>query len=385
MNILVLTTHYPVTSAGTKRVHSLLQHEDLISKNNLLILSYRSNSKITKESGVFEGVRYRRIGSGLKIDVFLLFKLFLIQCRLMYELLHFRFFEKANSNKYILYNYLPLDLENVFFNLIAKMLGFKLVFDVVEDYSTYNASSNFMSKLKLYFVRFFSLFIIHLGDYIIVISDYLLNKYIKNGAVNIKKITICSDVNLFSCLESVQKDSFNIGYAGTFSPKDNVGLIIRGFLNFNSVYPNSRLYLIGSGHEKVEFETIYGLESSIMFTGFVEDNEYYKLLKCSDVLLMCRTNSEFANAGFPFKLGEYLATGNPVICTRVSDIEYYLDSNSAVLIEPDNETAYVNALISVYNNRDYYKQIGKNGRLVSDKFFNAKFCSDEFYKIVINL
>ncbi len=54
----------------------------------------------------------------------------------------------------------------------------------------------------------------------------------------------------------------------------------------------------------------------------------------SDVLCMCRKESGFANAGFPFKLGEYLATGNPVICTKVSDVEYYLDNEDVYLIDP---------------------------------------------------
>lgn len=44
---------------------------------------------------------------------------------------------------------------------------------------------------------------------------------------------------------------------------------------------------------------------------------------------MCRNLSEYANASFPFNLGEYLAIGNPVIATKVSDIEMCLTDEDA--------------------------------------------------------
>lgn len=58
----------------------------------------------------------------------------------------------------------------------------------------------------------------------------------------------------------------------------------------------------------------------VLLTGRFNEKEYYQELANADVLLMIRTNSSFANAGFPYKLGEYIATQNPVICTNVSDI-----------------------------------------------------------------
>ena len=51
------------------------------------------------------------------------------------------------------------------------------------------------------------------------------------------------------------------------------------------------------------------LDKFILSTGFLLEDEYYKILPHSDVLLMTRINSKYANAGFPFKLGEYLASG----------------------------------------------------------------------------
>ena len=53
--------------------------------------------------------------------------------------------------------------------------------------------------------------------------------------------------------------------------------------------------------------------SKIIYFGLIPDDDYYQFLKDADVLLMTRIDSPYANSGFPFKLGEYLATGNAVI------------------------------------------------------------------------
>jgi glycosyltransferase involved in cell wall biosynthesis len=57
---------------------------------------------------------------------------------------------------------------------------------------------------------------------------------------------------------------------------------------------------------------------------------------------MTRVGSGYANAGFPFKLGEFLATGNPVITTNVSDVSVYLENyKDCIIVTPEkiNEVA----------------------------------------------
>lgn len=52
--------------------------------------------------------------------------------------------------------------------------------------------------------------------------------------------------------------------------------------------------------------------------GFLVDSAYSDTLSSAGILCMPRINNGYAYAvGFPFKLGEYLATGKPVIATAV--------------------------------------------------------------------
>ena len=68
---------------------------------------------------------------------------------------------------------------------------------------------------------------------------------------------------------------------------------------------------------------------------------------------MTRTDSAYANAGFPFKLGEFLASGKPVIASNVSDVgKFFTDRHDTMLVKPgeckeiDNKTWPVTVLMN---------------------------------------
>lgn len=66
---------------------------------------------------------------------------------------------------------------------------------------------------------------------------------------------------------------------------------------------------------------------------------------------MTRNNSVFANYGFPFKLSEYLATGNIVMATKVGDVCLYLkDRYDAYLLNPESAKAIADTIIEIAQN-----------------------------------
>jgi len=374
--LLVLNKDYPIQTAGSKRIHQLIKNTDYNESFLINVLSLRCNSKIQPRIGFYDKIKYISIGSGTKVNFLSFPKFILYQLNLIYYLFQFK-----NIDKRVLYCYLPIDLEIIFFIIIAKILRYKIIFDIVEDYTALNTNSKILTTIKFFFVKKFAKLSIFFSDWLIVISDSLMVKYSKN-ITRITKIPITANENNNV---KIKNENFTITYAGSFAEKDNVKLIIRAFLDFYLIYPKSELILIGIGGNRVQLMNEFGTFDFIKFIGFVEDRFYYKLLKNSDALLMCRENSNFSNAGFPFKLGEYLATGNPTICTRVSDIESYLDTDSALLIEPDDKDQLVGALRKIYENPEFYSQIGLKGRDVADSSFNPRKWSESFYQIINNL
>jgi len=112
-------------------------------------------------------------------------------------------------------------------------------------------------------------------------------------------------------------------------------------------------------------------------------DEIPNLLGKSDCLIMT-PQKDFDSGGFPTKLGEFLATGKPVICSKVSEIPYYLDNNSAILVEPQNHEELTKTILSVIEDYQSFIRIGENGKKVAMNCFFAGRYTDsliQFLKI----
>jgi glycosyltransferase involved in cell wall biosynthesis len=90
----------------------------------------------------------------------------------------------------------------------------------------------------------------------------------------------------------------------------------------------------------------------------------------ADILFVCRTNSPYANHGFPWKLGEYCMTGRPIIATRVSDIEqYFKDNEDLFIVEPNNSYAIAEKIAFIFDNYPQALSIAQKGEKTATKCF----------------
>lgn len=378
INLVVFIREYPL-GTDTKRTHHLL--EPLLNKNDVSIkvLSFRSGEKIGNENGLYEGIAYERIYSGLNI------KLSKLNSVIDYFIKGFRAIKSSKKRdcKNVVYCYNGLNIENLTFILYSKVIGYKIIFDIVEDYSLYKDDVKFISRFKFWTAKKLDNLSAKLGDGIIVISNYLLQKYKTKNIKNLILISITAKLNHIQTKKDSFSQPFTVAYAGSFADKDGVDFIVSGFKVFNQKYFDSKLYLIGAGFQQKQYRKKYEKEENVIFTGFLDDKDYYTLLRKVDVLCMCRIDSQFANAGFPFKLGEYLATGNPVIATKVSDVDLFLSNDSAYLIDPENLNQYINALTEIRNNPIVAFKKGENGQKVCYNSFSPEKNGEKLYNLLL--
>ena len=120
----------------------------------------------------------------------------------------------------------------------------------------------------------------------------------------------------------------------------------------------------------------------IIFKGFLSKDEYYNVLNECDIFCMTRINSQFANAGFPFKLGEFLATGKAVISTNVSDVNKFIrNGENALIIRPSSEDEIAEALIYILKNPILINKLGTEGRKTAELNFDSEKISLDLFQI----
>ena len=163
-------------------------------------------------------------------------------------------------------------------------------------------------------------------------------------------IPISAENLTFDTLEKKDDSAFTFIYSGSYGVKDGVDFLIDAFTRLSKKHNDARLFLAGQINDKTQKSIAHN--SAISYKGLLNESEYYNFISKADVLLMTRINSVYSNTGFPFKLGEYLATENAVIATKVSDVELYLkDKEDVIFADPSDVNSLVEAMEYAINHR----------------------------------
>ena len=150
-----------------------------------------------------------------------------------------------------------------------------------------------------------------------------------------------------------------------------------------------QLELIGSAPEKDIIRLMNKVESLdlndvISFLGSKKADEIPSILANSDLMVLARPDNNQAKAGFPTKLGEYLASGKPVVITKTGEISKYLTDNiSAYLSEPGDINDFAGRIIIALKDKNAEK-IGLNGLEIANRNFNYKLYGKKILEIIRN-
>jgi glycosyltransferase involved in cell wall biosynthesis len=372
INIIILGNFlYPAGMAATRRKQQFIDYFKKQGAEVKVLVLYQGSNKYRPSEdceGWHKGVYYRIIGNrmGKSLKLLYQFPVFLFQaCKLLAKW-------KMRNTRNIILSF-GFDGFVIIPFLWARIKGYRIYFDMVEDFSLYPLKT---LKLRLYFytARLINkLFLRGLVHGISVISKHLEKKYKEEFRGPVVMVPISATVRQISVKEKYGKP-ITFMYAGSFSNKDGIDIMLSAFEEVHAKYADTMLVLSGRGDNKrIQKLSSRVNDSPIRFVGLLPDEEYFESLNIADVLLMTRVESGFANAGFPYKLGEYLATGNVVISTKTSDIEFYLqDKKNALLIKPENKNELVKAMKYCIENEETCIKIGKNGQKTCIRYFNPE-------------
>jgi glycosyltransferase involved in cell wall biosynthesis len=356
--------------AGTNRLQNIiyyLRQDQAVSVRNIAL---EDKSKLfSKEGGTPFVEDYTEIYYGPSISLFL--------SHIFKTIFHLHRYKQKNA-KNLIYFYGEVDIKNFFFVLWAKLIGYKVIIDVVEDLDTITEFKSFKNKLKYKSAIFFRRKLDYFAHGFVVVSSHLEGKirsWFPASPVFFLPVTINKE------LYTNYNHKRHIGpkaifYSGSFNQKDGLPYLLEALAGLKQAGIDFRFVLSGKGTPG-EMERFwdtaakYELTNEIDYKGFLTRKEYINVLTTeADILCMTRINSPFANAGFPFKLGEFLATGKPVIASKVGDVSNYLSAEEAYLTEAGNAESIREALLRICNNEKAANQVGIRGKLAAMRYFD---------------
>jgi glycosyltransferase involved in cell wall biosynthesis len=373
LHIIFTGFPYPNGMAGTKRnehaIRTLADHGARIN-----VLATRQSTKLNPPKGNFSGIEYTTImPDTLRALYVLKYPLYFFKSQIMFK----KIINIQNEKNKLLYLYGPPSLDNITLLLSAKFTGCLIVFDIVEDDNlAFFNSTSYWARVKNIIIRSLTRVALKKADGIIVISSHLKSKVQqivdKKIPVHLRPISV--DFTKFNVSTKFHQDNIDLLYSGSFGKKDGVEFLIEAFEGLAE--KNGKISLLLTGMAKTVDSILKKIEESsykdrILFLGYLSDQEYYSTIMSADILCVPRIDDPYAHAGFPFKLGEFLATGKPVVVSNTGDIELYLeDKESAVLLEPGSAKSISDAVNFLINNPEKSKTIGQKGRDIAKKHFD---------------
>lgn len=138
-------------------------------------------------------------------------------------------------------------------------------------------------------------------------------------------------------------------YAGTFEAYQGIEILVRAFAIAVRDFPEARLVLVGGTDEQVRtirsIADSLGLADTCVLTGRVSKTEALRYAGSAHVLVSPRLHG----TNTPLKIYEQLASGKPLVATRIVSHTQVLDDSVCFLVEPDAEALAAGLLSALRN------------------------------------
>jgi len=370
--IIITSEAFPYGMAGTNRIISLCKGFKVngIEAEVLSFYKYGLHNDIivNPHAGIYEGIKFSDVFNTTVKNRYKIVRAF--QDYFKSFLVFFVCLKVLNRSTLVIY-YSHETLPAVSVSIANRIKGSLLIKEETEHpLVRLNASSRLFRHLyiKFHYKLFDGLFVITQN----------LSSYFREELKFVKPIMVVPmivDIERYNHKTNITDSQ--IVFSGELDDaKEGLGLLIRAFRKIHKSYPEYTLNLYGKAPD--EQQEIYlknmisdlKIENNVLLKGYKSRDEMTEIFLGAKLFVFSRPPSLQATYGFSTKLGEYLATGKPVVVTRVGEIEMFLrDRQNAFLCDPDIDSLS-DKICEILDNYDFALKIGNEGRNCSFEYFN---------------
>ena len=304
------------------------------------------------------------------------------------ELAWIRKQKKLNRIQGVLVSTADLDMLFIYW-LWFKILRIPFALNYDELSSAIASRTKFLERLN---DKLFDKYAVKLTDGVTPISEYL-TKHTREISPKkpMQKLPILCDFDKFD-LDVEQDDEIRFVYCGAASYMQLIHFVLNAFdkleIGEREVYLD---FILGGNKgslEKVKAEIAKCKNNAhIRLNANVPHQEIpLHYAKASALLIPLRPTIQDA-ARFPHKLGEYLASGSPVITTAYGEINHYdfIDGETALVADEYEETAFFEKMKFVMENPEIAAEIGQKGKEMGFLYFDYQKIGKDVKNFLLSL
>jgi len=191
------------------------------------------------------------------------------------------------------------------------------------------------------------------------------------------KVPVICDYDTFSAVERNASEPYFL-YCASISFMDVVEFVLDAYENMRNK-DKVKLYLLIGVREQWQLVQLQEKlntrfpEGNVELFSNVPYRQLMQLFTDAQALLIPLRHTAEDTARFPHKIGEYLATGNPVITTNVGEISAYFEDEVTALISQNYDVKeFAQKMDYVSNNTEQARKVGLKGKELGEKNFHFK-------------
>ena len=155
-------------------------------------------------------------------------------------------------------------------------------------------------------------------------------------------------------------------YAGTFENYQGIDQLIRAFAIVHAERPDALLLLVGGTTQQVEVATntvaSLGIADSVILTGRVSKSIASRYTSLASVLVSPRLHG----TNTPLKIYEQLASGKPLVATRIWSHTQVLDETVCILVDPEPQSI-ARGLLRAISDPEFARQVVARARALYER------------------
>jgi len=161
-------------------------------------------------------------------------------------------------------------------------------------------------------------------------------------------------------------------YIGQMEGAAHAHLLIEAAPRVLSQYPEIQFLLVGGGEQLASARQ--GAERSsarerLFLPGYAAAERIPAIVASADICVACFEDLPATRAKSPLKITEYLASGKPVVASRVGEVPWMI-GDCGITVEPGNSDALADGILAYARNPDKRRRDGLEARRRAEALFN---------------
>ena len=174
-------------------------------------------------------------------------------------------------------------------------------------------------------------------------------------------------------------------FMGTFYRFAGVDWLLEASVPMLKRIPESRLMLIGGGEAESSLKDLaerFGVEDSVIFTGFVNYDELPAHLRLADVAVNSFRKLLVTDCALPGKVMQYLGCGLPTISTPLKGLRSMLKDEEDGILYRNLDSTFIEAVEGLLSDDLRRQKVAQAARSTMERLCRWEVCIQKFEKTI---